>query len=62
MYSFVIKIAKLVNRSVLDEKTIPAPEIFNPIVELPIVDLDPIKISVIINNIFFLFDLLYFFL
>ena len=58
IYSFVIKIALLV----LIEIIIPAPGIIKPIVELPIVDPDPIKISisVIINNIFFLFDLYFF--
>ena len=53
MYSMVIKIATLVNRAVLDEIIIPAPGLINPIVELPVGDPDPIKISVIIKNIFF---------
>ena len=38
MYSLVIKIAKLVNRAVLDEIIIPAPGLINPIIELPIAD------------------------
>ena len=60
MYSFVIKIGILVKRAVLHEIILPAPGLINPIVELPIADPDPIKISVIINNIFFLFTLLQF--
>ena len=44
MYSFVIKIAKLLNRAVLDEINMPTPGLIKPIVELPIVDADPIEI------------------
>ena len=58
----VIEIAILVNKDVLDEIIIPAPGLIKPIVELPNADPDPIKISVIYNNIFFLFKFLYFFL
>ena len=54
MYSLVIKIAKLVNKAVLLEIILPAPGLINPNVEVLIADPDPIKISVIINNIFFL--------
>ena len=53
MNSFVIKIAILVNKAVLDEIRIPAPGLINPNVELLIADPDPIKISVI-NIEFFL--------
>ena len=61
MYSLVIEIAILVNSTVLLEIIIPALG-FNTanVLEL-IVEADPIKIYVIINNIFFLFKLLYFF-
>ena len=62
MYSVVINIAIDVNKAVLDGIILPAPELINPIVELSIADPDPIKISVTINNIFFLFIFLYFFL
>ena len=46
MYSFVIKIAILVNRAVLDDIILPAPGIINPNVEELIVEPDPIN-----NNI-----------
>ena len=59
MYSFVIKIAILVNKAVLDQIILPAPGLINPIVELPFADPDPIKFSVIINNIFFSFKFSY---
>ena len=62
MYSFVIKIAKLVNRAVLLDIIIPAPGLIKPIVELPTADPAPTSISVMINNSFFLFKNLYFFL
>ena len=62
MYSFVIKIAILVNKAVLLETIIPAPGLINPNVEVLIGDLDPIKLSIIINSIFFLFKISYFFL
>ena len=57
-YSFVIKTAMLVNRAVLDEMIIPTPGFIKAIVELPIADPEPIKISVIIDNTFFLFKFL----
>ena len=62
MYSLVIKIAILVNKAVLDEITIPAPGLIRAIDELPTADPAPTRISVIINNTFFLFKFLYFFL
>ena len=62
MYSLVIKIAILVNKAVLDEIIIPAPGLTNPIVEEPTAIPVPTSISVIINNTFFLFKFLYFFL
>ena len=61
MYSLVIKIEILVNRAVLDEILIPATGLINLIIELPIADPDPIKVSLIINNSFFLINFLYFF-
>ena len=62
MYSLVIKIASLVNKTALDGITKPAlgfsiANILGFIVETP-----RHKNSVIINSIFFLFKLLYFFL
>ena len=60
IYSLVIKIAILVNRAVLDETIVPAPGLMRPIVELPTAYPAPTSISVMINNIFFLFKLLYF--
>ena len=45
----------LVKQAVLDEIRKPAPGMIEPVVELPIADPDPTKISVIINNIFFFF-------
>ena len=53
MYSFVIKIAILVNKAVLLEIIIPAAGLINPNVEELIADPDPIRISLIINNVFF---------
>ena len=61
-YSLVINIAILVNRAVLLEIIIPAPGLIKPIVEELIIEAEPFKISVIINNTFFLFKFLYFFL
>ena len=58
----MIKVAILVNRAVLDDIIIPAPGLINPNVEVLIADPDPINILVIINNILFLFEDLYFFL
>ena len=60
LYSLVIKIALLVKRAVLDEIIIPAPGLIKPIVDEPTAEADPTSISVIINNTFFLFKLLYF--
>ena len=58
----MIRIAILVNRAVLLEITMPALGfIFASVLEL-IVDANPIKFLLIINKIFFLFKLLYFFL
>ena len=48
-------IAILVNKTVELVKTIPMLALINDIVELPIVDADPIKISVIFNKFFFFF-------
>ena len=62
MYSFVIKIAILLNRAVVDEIKKPAPRLINPFAELPIADPDPVRTSVIIHNFFFLFKFLYFLL
>ena len=62
MYSFVINIAINVNKAVLDEIIILVPGLMKPIVELPNADLDPIKVSVIINNTLFLYKFFYFFL
>ena len=62
MYSLVIKIAILVNKAVEEVNTIPILGFNNDIVEVPIADPDPTNISVIINNTFFLFKDLYFFL
>ena len=55
MYSLVIKIAILVNKAVLLEIILPAPGLIRPIVEELTVEADPIKISVIISNTFFLY-------
>ena len=60
--SLVINIAKLFSKAVLLDILIPKPGFIRPIVELPTVETLPTRISVIINNIFFLFKLLYFFL
>ena len=62
MYSFVIKIAIDVNKAVLDEIILPAPGLIKPIADELTVEAPPTRISVIINNTFFLFKLLYFFL
>ena len=50
-----------VNKAVLLKITMPTLGFIKPIVELPIVDPVPIKISVIIINNFFLFNDLYFY-
>ena len=54
IYSLVINIAILVSKAVLLEIIIPAPGLIKPIVELPTADALPTRISVIINNTFFL--------
>ena len=46
----------------LDEISIPAPGLIKAIDELPTADPAPTNISVIINNVFFLFSDIYFFL
>ena len=62
MYSLVINMAMDVNRAVLLEITIPAPGLIKAIDELPTALALPMSFSVIINNTFFLFKFLYFFL
>ena len=49
----MIKIAREVNKAVEEINTIPMLGFINDIVDVEIADPDPIKISVIINNIFF---------
>ena len=61
MPSFEINIAILVNKAVLDSLKIPTLGLIIDNVELVIVLPDPIRISVIINNTFFLFKHLYLF-
>ena len=58
----MIKIARDVNKAVEEVNTIPMVGFINDIVDVEIADPDPIKFSVIIDNTFFLFKLLYFFL
>ena len=53
-YSLVNETAILVNRAVLHEIILPAPGLIKLIVEELIVEADPVSISVIINNIFFI--------
>ena len=62
VYSFVIKIAILVSRALLDDVTIPILGLIIDSVEDVIAEPDRNNISVIIYNTFFLFKLLYFFL
>ena len=57
----MINIARDVNEAVEEVNTIPMLGFINDIVDVEIADPDPIKISVIFNNTFFLFKLLYFF-
>ena len=59
---FVYLIAILVKRAVLDEIIIPAPGLIKPIVDEPTAEAHPTSISLIINNTFFFFKPLYFFL
>ena len=58
----MIKRAILVNKAVEEVNTKPMPGFIKDIVDVEIADPDPINISVIINNIFFLFKLFCFFL
>ena len=62
MYSFVITIANYVRKAVDLINTTKVLEFISDIVEVPMADPNPIKISVTINKNFFLFKLLYFFL
>ena len=62
MCSLVIKIARDVNKDVELVITIPMLGFINDIVEVPIANPDPIRISVINKKSFFLLKLLYFFL
>ena len=55
----MIKIAKDVNKAVDEVNTISILGFINDIIDVEIADPDPIKISVINNNIFFLFKFLY---
>ena len=61
IYSLAINTAMLINRAVLLEIILTEPGLIKPIVELLIVEADPINISAIINFNFFSFKLLYFF-
>ena len=58
----MIKTARDVDRAVEEVNTIPMLGFMNDIVDVEIALPDPIKTSVTINNTFFLFKLLYFFL
>ena len=62
IYSLVIKIAILVSKAVLEDIIIPAPGSIKLIAELPIAEPLSTRISVIINNTFFLFKFFYSFL
>ena len=62
IYSFVVKIEIEVKNAVELVNTIPLFGFINYIVDVPMADPDPIKFSVIINIIFFLFKHLNFFL
>ena len=62
MYSFVMRIARDVIKMVELVIITPILGFSNDIVEVPIADPDPAKISVTIKRIFFLFKLLYLFL
>ena len=61
IYSLVIKIAILVNKSVLLEIIKPAPGLIKLIVNEPTAAAEPNNISVIINNIYFLMVYISFF-
>ena len=56
----MIKIARDVNKAVEEGNTIPPLGFINDIADVEIADPDPIKISLIINNTFFLFKDLFF--
>ena len=58
----MINIARDVNKAVEEVNTTPMLGFINDIVDVEISDPEPTKISVIINNTYFLFKLLYFFL
>ena len=58
----MIKIARDVNNAVEEVNTIPMLGFINDIVDIEIALSDPIKTSVTINNTFFLFNDLHFFL
>ena len=60
MYSLVIRTAKLVNKAVLDDITIPTDGLITDKEGLVIVEPPAIKVSVLVNNIFF-FLMSYFF-
>ena len=62
MHSLVIEIAIIVNQVLLDDMIIPKLGSKVAKVVKPIVEADPINLSVIIASIFFLFEDLYFFL
>ena len=61
MFSFVIKIAKDVNKAVEEVKTIPMLGFINDIDDVEIADLDPFKTSLRINDIFFSSNYKFFF-
>ena len=58
----MIKIARDVDEAVEEVNTIPMLGFINDIVNVEIADHDPIKISLIIERIFFLFKFVYFIL
>ena len=62
IYSFVIKIARDVSKAEEEVNTTPMLGFNYDIVEVPIADPDPIKISVKFSRNFFLFNDLFFFL
>ena len=61
LYPLVVKIAMLVNKAVLLKILLHAPGLNKPIVEQPKAEPPPTRISVINNEIFFLFNDSYFF-
>ena len=62
MYSFIINIAIDVNKAAVPDTIIPAPGLIKPIVQVLTAEALATSISVVIDNTFFLFKLLYFFL